>query len=402
MLRLGLALAAVAIICGPLERRGSAETQTYPPASDHGQQCAQAPLDSRETATTQQGIDPMANAPQRNRTVNIGFEDVTSNDPARITELARQLDSVNATGVSISVGRLDWLGFPSEEFQDSHSHPVAQTGRDFVGEAIAALRCTPDGERRSISLNIDTLLGRELDSRPDLAGVNFHGEASENWASISAWKHSGLTDRLEQLSIQLIHRYAPDSINITELMFPAFTFSAADFQDFQDHSGLQSWPRHLDGTIDTESELIHRWRSDAVATIVSRVAQAMEETSVQLTMDVRPPAGVDLRGRLDSGHDYAQLLETVDRLNIWNFQGVNSAGHCATDQLAELFVDQEPSRYGIEIGLWEQGGAISTEALEFELGLAEEHRVPNLSITPTSLMDHDAWNALRRFWGSPY
>jgi len=335
------------------------------------------------------------------RVVNIGFEDVTSADPTRIPDIARQLDSVNATGVSISVGRLDWIGFPSSEFKDWQSEEVARTGRDYVREAIDAFICSESGQRRTISLNIDTLLGRELASRPDIAGINAQGGVSKNWASISAWKHKGLTGRLEQLVSDLILRYSPDSINITELMFPSYTFSEADFHDFQEYSGMDCWPLAADATIDAGSPLIHAWRSDAVASIMSRVAQRLDGTSVQLTMDVRSPINEDLRGRLDSGQDYARLLEIVDRLNIWNFQGINSTGYYDTAQLANFYTAKDPSRFGIEIGLWDQGGALSIAALEHELRLAEERNVPHLSVTPTSLMNEQAWDTLRRIWGSP-
>ncbi|WP_214290216.1 hypothetical protein, partial [Escherichia coli] len=141
------------------------------------------------------------------------------------------------------------------------------------------------------------------------------------------------------------------------------------------------------GLIDTDAAAIYEWRSDAVGKIMAEVATQLSGTDVELTMDVRSPINGDLRGRLDSGQDYAALLEMVDRLNIWNFQGIDSTSYYATDQLAGFYVDQDSTRYGIEIGLWDSDGAISSEALEKELLLAEDCNVPYVSITPTSLMD---------------
>lgn len=391
-----LAVLLISLVCVPPYGRTSAGTRIYHPVTAAQQQCLATAL-----APDSQGSRSTVGNAGRSRVVNIGFEDVTSADPTRIPDIARQLDAVNATGVSISVGRLDWIGFPSSEFKDWQSEEVARTGRDYVREAIDAFICSESGQRRTISLNIDTLLGRELASRPDIAGINAQGGVSKNWASISAWKHKGLTGRLERLVSDLILRYSPDSINITELMFPSYTFSEADFHDFQEYSGMDRWPLSADGTIDAGSPLIHAWRSDAVASIMSRVAKRLDGSGVQLTMDVRSPVNEDLRGRLDSGQDYAQLLEIVDRLNIWNFQGINSTGYFTTGQLAEFFVDQDSSGFGIEIGLWDKGGALSATTLEHELRLAEEHGVPHLSITPTSLMDEPAWDTLRRIWGSP-
>ena len=166
-------------------------------------------------------------------------------------------------------------------------------------------------------------------------------------------------------------------------------------------SGMNSWPLHPDALIDTDAAAIYEWRSDAVGNIMAEVATQLSGTEVELTMDVRSPKNGDLRSRLDSGQDYAALLKMVDRLNIWSFQGIDSTGYYAIVQLASFYVDQDPTRYGIEIGLWHSDGAVSPEALEIELLLAEDCTVPYVSITPTSLMDQGAWDVLRRVWGSP-
>lgn len=391
-----LSVLLLSLVSVPPHGRTSAETRIYHPVPAAQEECL-----STVQRPEKEGNNPMKSDAANARVVNIGFEDVTSADPTQIPEIAEQLDSVNATGVSISVGRLDWIGFPWAENEDLQSSAVEDTGRDYVREAIDAFICSDRGARRTISLNIDTLLGRELEQRPEIAGVNAQGEASKNWTSISSWKYSGLTDRLTELASELVQRYSPDSINITEMMFPSYTFGDADLTDFQKFSGMNSWPLHPDGLIDTDAAAIYEWRSDAVGKIMAEVATQLSGTDVELTMDVRSPINGDLRGRLDSGQDYAALLEMVDRLNIWNFQGIDSTSYYATDQLAGFYVDQDSTRYGIEIGLWDSDGAVSPEALEKELLLAEDCNVPYVSITPTSLMDQGAWDVLRRVWGSP-
>ncbi len=391
-----LAILLLALVCVPPYGRTSAEARIYYPVSEAQKQCL------KTAAWPEDESSPLMNSDiPKSRVVNIGFEDVTSADPTRIPAIARELNSVNATGVSISVGRLDWIGFPWDEYKTWQSEEVVRTGRDYVGEAIEAFICSDSGQRRTISLNIDTLSGREIEVDPQIAGINAEGVVSKNWVSISAWKNTDLTERLERLTSEIVHRYSPDSINITEMMFPSYTFSEADYLDFQNYSGLSEWPHRADGTINTESELIYQWRCDAVASIIDGVANQLVGSGVQLTMDVRSPINADLRGRRDSGQDYEQLLKIVDRLNIWNFQGINSTGYYATNQLASFYVDQDPSRFGIEIGLWDDQEAISANVLEHELSQAEQHNVPHLSVTPTSLMDHEAWDTLRRIWGSP-
>ena len=335
---------------------------------------------------------------QFSRVVNVGFEDITAEDPARIPEIARRLDSVRATGVSLSIGRLDWVAFPWPAQRDVESSEVKQTGRDYVAEAISAFRCDEQGKPRTIYLNIDTLLGRELERQPSLAGVNAEGHPSKNWASISAWKERGLDARLVELVSEAVRRYEPDGINVTELMFPSYTFGDDDLENFAKFSGRSDWPRLADRTIDSTSEQIYQWRSDAVTSIMKKVADSLDEAGPVLTMDVRSPVNGDPRGRPDSGQDYGHLLQVVDRLNIWNFRGIASSNRFSTNDLVRRYMKQEPELYSLEIGLWEGEGAMNSSSVRKELQNAEDHSLPHVSITPTSLMDDSIWSALEMAW----
>ncbi|MGX1591301.1 hypothetical protein ACWICO_09275 [Glutamicibacter sp. NPDC055491] len=339
-----------------------------------------------------------AQLPRFSRVVNVGFEDITAEDPDRIPEIARRLNSVRATGVSLSIGRLDWVAFPWPAQRDVESSEVTQTGRDYVAEAISAFRCDEQGRPRTIYLNIDTLLGRELERRPSLAGINSEGHPSKNWASISAWKEDGLDTRLVELVSEAVRRYAPDGINVTELMFPSYTFGEDDLENFAKFSERPDWPRSADGTIDSTSEQIYLWRSNAVTSIMKKVAGSLDETGPVLTMDVRSPANGDPRGRPDSGQDYGQLLNVVDRLNIWNFRGIASSNRVSTDELVQRYMKQEPEKYSLEIGLWEGAGSMDSSSVSKELLNAEDHSLLHVSVTPTSLMDDSIWSALEGAW----
>lgn len=336
--------------------------------------------------------------PKFSRVVNVGFEDIASEDPARITDIAQRLDSVKATGVSLSIGRLDWVAFPWPSHREIESSEVAQTGRDYVAEAISAFRCDAQGKQRTIYLNIDTLLGREIERQPSLAGINAEGHPSKNWASISAWKDGGLEERLVELVNEAVWRYAPDGINITELMFPAYTFGDDDLENFAKFSDRSDWPRLVDGTIASNSPQIYQWRSSTVTSIMKNVAASLGETGPMLTMDVRSPASDDPRGRPDSGQDYGQLLRVVDRLNIWNFRGIASTNQFSTSELAERYMNEDPQKYSLEIGLWEGNGAMDSRSVRKELQNAEKQSLPHVSITPTSLMDDSIWAVLEGAW----
>lgn len=373
----------------PAPRPGSASgsATSLPRSTVPVRSCAKTP--------TKPSAKPAARASVR--VVNIGFEDVTSNDPRRIRALAAKLDDVGATGVRIAVGRLDWIAFPWPGHQDIESGDVVDTGRDYVAEAIAAFRCDQDGRQRDIYLGIDTLFGREFKTHPEWAGVNQVGKRSPLFASVTAWKSGALTGRLADLAHELAVRYRPDAVNVTELMFDNDTFGSDDLADFTATEGAKAWPRSADGTIDRGSPRLQAWRSDAVASVVARVKKRLP-TGVDLTMDVRSPVVYDPIGRPDIGQNYPQLLRYVDRLVIWDFPGIASSGVFSAAQLSQLLFTQNPNRFELEIGLWKGRGIIPTSTLQRELRTAQAQGLPYVSVTPASLFSDEVWTTLQREW----
>jgi hypothetical protein len=333
--------------------------------------------------------------------VNVGFEDLVSDDPDRIAFLASRLDAVGATGVRIAIGRLDWIAFPWAGHEDIESSDVVETGRDYAAEAIAAFRCDKNGYRRDIYVGIDTIFGRELERHPDLAGVNETGERSTHFASLTSWKSGPFSDRLADLAHEVAVRYSADVVNVTELMFDNDTFGLEDLADFTKAHGRTDWPRAADGTVDRNDPGFQEWRSDAMVSILARVQKRLEGTGAALTLDVRSPVSSDPRGRPELGQHYPRLLEHVDRLVLWNFPGTDgTSGIFDTAQLSELLIDESPDRYELEIGLWnwKQGGSISTATLRRELDAALAHDIRFVSVTPTSLFTQDIWLVLRQTW----
>ncbi|MGO4145924.1 hypothetical protein AB4Y77_12655 [Paenarthrobacter sp. YAF11_1] len=332
------------------------------------------------------------------RMVNLGFEDVVNSEPGYLAKLSERLNSVNATAVSISVGRTDWTAFPWPGQAGAEASEVSRSGRDFVAESIAALETADDGSKRAVILTIDVLLDRALKEEPALAGRSIDGVASDSFAGVWSLRHGKAGTRLASLAAAVAKKYKPSAVNLTELMFDDFTFGGNDLQDFKVSTGSTDWPRNGDGSIDASDPRINTWRSEAMADIVRKVGAAVEPYGVNLDMDVRSPRDSPSGDRADSGHDYDLLLKQVDRLHVWEYVGLNSERSPKTRELAESMNRRGGSRMSLSVGLWSSEGRISAGEFGTALREAALGGASSVSVTPASLMEDQHWEELRKAW----
>lgn len=333
------------------------------------------------------------------RAINVGVEDLVDGRAGHLAELATRMDQVGANTVSISVGRLDWIEFPWAGQERNLASDVIETGRDYVGEAVNAFRCAGDGTQRTIVLGVDTLFGRDIERGDVPAGQSLSGWSSDLFASLSAWKSEELRGRLTAMVRELAVRYDPDAINITELFFDWYTYGKADLADFQKVSGLDDWPRQPDGSVDTHHPAVSSWRTDAVVAVFAQLDEVLTPLGVELTSDVRGPLEIETPTRADIGQGYPELLRYVDRLNVWDFPGVNQRlSVLDADELAPMLFTPAPTSYSLEIGLWHDNGTIAPDVLRRELSVANETGIRSVSVTPASLMTDELWAVLEEGW----
>lgn len=334
-----------------------------------------------------------AAAPAAERSVGVGYETVVD-DPAGLPELARRLDEVNANSVTISVGRLDWTAFPWAR----HPEIEAVPGRDHVAEAIKALGTSASGERRRITLTIDLLVPGWIASNRGLAGINFDGTRSKDFASVTALTDGPVGERLVEFVDEVTRRYRPDAVALTELMFDNNTYGGDDRQSYLRAAGGTDWPRLANGDIDTGHPSIGKWRSTALASVVSKASAAAHANGSTLDMDVRAPWHDPGGDRPESGHDYTLLAGAADRLVLWNYFGLNSARPSYSEKLAAA-MSARSGKYVISVGMWATDGRISAGDLAAALAASVAGGATAVAVTPSSMLDDAAWQALRKSWG---
>ena len=335
-------------------------------------------------------------APAAERTVGVGYETVVE-AASSLPELARRLDDVDANSVTISVGRLDWTAF----HWDAHPEVEAVPGRDHVAESIKALGTGADGKKRRITLTIDLLIPGWINTNPGVAGINFDGTRSKDFASVSALTTGPVGKRLVDFVAEVTRRYQPDAVALTELMFDNNTYGGDDRESYLLTSGGTDWPRLANGDIDVAHPSLGAWRSKSVATLVAKAAAAAHANGAILDMDVRAPWHDPGGDRPESGHDYGLLAAAADRLVVWDYFGLNDAAPAYSAELARAMA-KRPGKFAISVGMWATDGSISAAELADALAASVSGGASAVAVTPSSMLDDDAWQALKRVWaGAP-
>jgi hypothetical protein len=331
------------------------------------------------------------------RSISLGFESVTAGG-STLQHLQSKLNDAGATAVSLSVGRLDWAAFPWARYPQSRSGPVRRTGRDYVAEAIKALGHDGTGRKRKTTLTVDALVPGWISADPGIAGISPDGSRSSDFASLSALTHGPVAQRLIAFVTEIVRRYKPDTVDLTELMFDDATFGPDDLASYRSFTGAGDWPRRADHTIDTGAPAIAQWRSTALAGLVTRVRSATHAGGATLDMDVRAPWNSADGDRADSGQDYALLAQAADRLIVWDYFGINSKPASYSADLARSLTHRFGDRFAMSIGMWADTGSIPPTDMTDALRASLDGGATALAVTPASLLDDAAWDAIRAGW----
>lgn len=329
------------------------------------------------------------------RSINFGFEDVVTSKPNWKTHTER-LKKANANAVSIAVGRPDWMAFPWEAYPDIQADLVRETERDFVAEALRELRkAYPDGFE--LTLTVDALLPGWIGEDKDLAGISAGGKHSESFASVSALTDGAVADRLIELAVELRERYEPQRIAFTELMFDGSTFGEDDLDHYKSFAKAKDWPRTSNGKIDESHDSIYRWRSKSLAKLLGTIKDEVGDTKVDI--DVRAPWQDPTGDRAESGHDYDTLLDSADRIVVWNYFAMNDVSPKYGGKIAKALQASHPDRYTMSSGLWGEGDdVVSPQDLAASLRAVAQAGAESVSVSPASSMTAEHWDALAELW----
>ena len=118
-----------------------------------------------------------------------------------------------------------------------------------------------------------------------------------------------------------------------------------------------------------------------------------------MEVDVRAPWTEPSSDRAESGHDYDRLLESADRLVIWDYFGLSDQSASYSAEIARAAERRAPGRFAISVGLW-AGDNTTITPWETRTALRALARggATAVSVTPASRMTEEHWAAVERVW----
>ncbi|MBP2385088.1 hypothetical protein [Paeniglutamicibacter kerguelensis] len=323
--------------------------------------------------------------------INYGFEDVSN--PA--TDWALQsslLASAGITGVALSVGRVEWSAFVQRSIPGAYPDSIVQEGSDLVKSAIETLKNS--GFTGEIVLSVDALTPLILKAQPELAGMDAKGYPSAVFASAWALTRGPVGDGLLDFVSEVAQRYKPTMIGLTELMIAEHSYGNRDLALYTQATGSARWPVTKEGDLDQAHPSLGMWRSLEMAKLISRLKSAVRQHGVELEVDVRSPDPSQMRGRPDSGHDYAMLLDVADRLAVWHYVGIDEHSRGFSEEYRGSLKKFKTHQLVLSVGLWAENGTLSNQELDETLQKCKD--IPQLSVTPASLLTEGHWKVLQK------
>lgn len=326
------------------------------------------------------------------RIMSVPFDVVVGGAPG-LRELEGRLGAHGVNAVAISAGRVDWTTFDWSGEPD-RTAPTVSSQNDPFGEAVELL-----GSGRHVAAVVDVFAERLLQERPELAAVDEHGAPSTFQVSPTALAEGAAGERLLEMIRFLLENYPVDSIDLTELHYDTHGFGEDDLASYRATTGRAGWPRDDEGGIDLDDPSLGTWRSARIADFVAAAADVAHAHGAELLVDVRVSWEDLARNAVESGQDYEVLLESADRLVLWNYFALNGRPAGVTREIVEHVGSLGREDFIISIGLWSEDGTIPPRDLEEALRLASSVPSPGVWVVPSSMLEEGHWDAVARVWG---
>ena len=174
------------------------------------------------------------------RMIGVAMPDVTAGTD-RHKELASWCEKARINKVGLVAGRVDWTAFPSQD-RSSWSSDFGENGdKDPLRDAINIFSGDDDPGQK-IVLVVDAQAERFFEKCPKFAGIDTEGRAKTNLPSLTALVKEDSQGKFGKdiisLATELVERYNPSAISLTDLYFEDSTYGEDDLNHFRAATGV--------------------------------------------------------------------------------------------------------------------------------------------------------------------
>jgi hypothetical protein len=289
---------------------------------------------------------------------------------------------------------MDWTYFKWRWHRGSWSSDVRDTAVDFLTRDVGRF-----GKWAAVDAVVDVLAPRYVAAHPDAAAVSWRGVRSTGLVSTTQLVDGEFGTMLVEMVDYIAAHYPVDSISLTELDYHIDGYGEDDAASYRLFTGRADWPRSADGTINIDDPSIGKWRSLEVGRFLQRAASAAHSHGKKLYFDVQVEWDHLERRGASHGHDYGVMLDSADRLVVWDYFDLAGRPPKYTTDVARSLKGLGQDKIILSVGLWpKEGTPVSPDALRTALRAGLSEGIVNQWVTPSRFMTQDHWQVLAEVW----
>jgi hypothetical protein len=331
--------------------------------------------------------------------MRVDYPDYTSSR-SHVDAWEQQMKAAGINFVSLGAGRVEWTYFKWAGHEANWSSPVRANGIDYLAQDSQRF-----GQWSHVDVVVDVLAPNYIRTHPGTAAIRVDGVPSTDLVSTAELTTGEYGRQLESMIEYIAANYPVDSISLTELFYHTDGYGPDDKALYLAYSGSQDWPRNPDGTIAIMDKSIGDWRTHALDIYLDQIVAICHRYGKQFYLDVG--LTLDYGYNVDSlnhvtnehGTNYRVVLEHTDKIVVWGYFSLDQFPPEFLLDVAQFLNQFGRDRVILSIGLWGNSRPVSADELQRGILASQAGGMPNLWITPGSLMTAAHWQVLDQLWG---
>jgi hypothetical protein len=300
--------------------------------------------------------------------------------------------------IALGAGRVEWVYFKWLGHENVWANDVKDTEIDYLMEDARRFE-----KWAHVNAVVDLFAPNYIKAHPDQAAISYLGVPSQYLVGtmdlVDGEFGQMVLDMIEAISAN----YPVDSISITELFYHSDGYGSKEKTAYLAYSGRDDWPRTSDGHIDINDRSIGDWRGYELDRYLDRAVQIAHKHGKQMFMDVALSLDNLAKMTNEHGTNYNLVLEHMDKLVIWAYLDLDDYPPEDLFDIGLFLTQFDTQRIILSIGLWSsQNPVISPDKLNRAIIAAKNGYMPNIWITPSSLVQAGHWTVLEQLWGKPF
>jgi hypothetical protein len=299
--------------------------------------------------------------------------------------------------IALGAGRVEWTYFKWEGHESVWANDVKDTQIDYLMEDAVRFR-----KWAHVNAVVDIFAPNWIKAHPDQAAVNWLGGTNPYLVGtmdlVDGEFGQLVLDMIEAIAVN----YPVDSISITELFYHSDGYGPKEKAAYMAYTGQADWPRYPNGLINIEDVTIGNWRGFELDRWLDRVVTIAHAHGKQVFMDVALSLDDLTKMTNEHGTNYNLVLEHMDKLVIWAYLDLDNYPPEYLYDIADFLTSFETERIILSVGMWSNRTTVITpDLLERAIISSQAGAMPNIWITPSSMLGDAHWQVLEQVWGRP-